>query len=79
MDYIMQISSPIRYQFYNIYLPVFSAPDLRVLEFLPGFFLHAKHKNQEDGQEEEWLDGQRILNFNRFIITGGSLSGIDIS
>jgi len=52
MDYTMQICSPIRYQFSNIYLPVYPGLDLRVLEVLLLFFLQAKHKIEEDGQGE---------------------------
>jgi len=56
MDYRMRLCSPIRYQFSNIYLPVYPGPDFRVLDVLPFFFLQANHKIQEDGQGEEFLE-----------------------
>jgi len=76
MEYRMRICSPIKFQFCNIYLPVFPCLYLWVFDVLPCFSLEGKYKIQEEGQGEEWLEVQGNLNFNSFIRTGGSLFGI---
>jgi len=55
MDYRIQFSIPIWYQYYNSNLNVFLCKTWG-LDVLPRLFLKAKHKIMEDEQGEEWLE-----------------------